>query len=334
MKRALAGYYILFKRRNIGKIISEGPSKTFRRLREAWMYIVRILERMDDNHIFLSSAGIAYNTLLCFIPLLLIVFYLLGFYLNSEGALRTLDSYLNGIDLFPYQREQLRLIIVKILTEFVRGSHIAGIVGMIALVWTASALFSAVRTVLNRIFGVKDTKNFFVSMLKDFALLSIVGIALMVVQVSLYALTIIKSIGSDIFGIEWSHWLFGNSIGYASALILNFILFCVIFFLIPDTRLPVKAIALASGIASLLWVLAKAVFGYYLSNLWNFGKVYGPYAIIVATALWVYYSSMAMLFAAEVGEMYIERKRLKDLFSHRKLEETRKLLKKATPSQS
>jgi membrane protein len=317
--------------RKLTLFVFESTTYTFRMARSVWMYIVRILERMEDNNIFLSSAGIAYNTLLCFIPLLLIVFYVLGFYLNSDGALRTVDSWLNNLDLFPYQREQLRLVIVKIISEFIKGSHIAGIVGAVGLIWTASTLFAAVRTVLNRIFGVKDSKNIVVSKLKDFAMLSIVGIALLVVHISFYSLTIIKGIGKEVFQIEWSHWLFSNMIGYSSALVINFILFCLVFVLVPDTRLPSRAIVLASSVASVLWVLAKAFLGYYLSHFWNFGKIYGSYTLLVATALWVYYSSIAILFSAEVGEMYIERKRLKDLFSHRKLEETTKILYMKNP---
>jgi membrane protein len=295
---------------------------SFRWVRDTWMYLVRIVERMQDNHIFLSAAGIAFNTLLCFIPLLLIVFYIMGFYLSSDSALRTVDSYLNSLDLFPYQREQLRTLLVNVISEFVRGSHIAGVVGGIGLIWTASTLFAAFRTALDKIYGVKDTMNILVSTLKDFAMLSIVGIALLLVHVSFYSLTIVRGIGKDVFGLEWNHWLFSTVISQITPLAVTFLLFCVIFFLVPDVRLPYKAIVLSSAIAALLWGLAKAVMAYYLAHLWSLGKIYGPYAILVATALWIYYSNITLLFAAEIGEMYLERKRLKDIFSHKRLEET------------
>jgi membrane protein len=279
-----------------------------------WMYLIRILERMEDNHIFLSGAAIAFNTLLCFIPMVLIVFYVLGITLDSESAIRTIDSFLDSLELFPFQREQLRLIILGILREFIKGSHIAGIVGGIGLIWTSSALFSALRTVLNQIYHVKDTKNIVLSKLKDLAMISIVGIALILLTVLIYGGAIVKGVAADVFGIQLQQWIFRNGIFHVTSFLVSFLVFCVIFVLVPDKRLPVRVVALTSGIAAFLWNAAKLVFTYYMSNLWGIGKIYGPYAIFAAAAIWVYYSGITILFSAEVGEMYMERRALKRMF--------------------
>ena len=71
-----------------------------------------------------------------------------------------MDTYLNSLDLFPYQREQLRDLLMNVISEFVSGSHIAGAVGGIGLIWTASTLFAAFRTALDKIYGVKDRMRF------------------------------------------------------------------------------------------------------------------------------------------------------------------------------
>lgn len=278
------------------------------------MYLIRIIERMEDNHIFLSGAAIAFNTLLCFIPLVLIVFYVLGIYLDSETAIRTIDSFLDSLELFPFQREQLRQVILGILREFIKGSHIAGIVGGVGLIWTSSALFSALRTILNQIYHVKDTKNIVLSKLKDLGMISIIGIALIMMTILIYGTTIVKGIAADVFGAQLQQWIFQNEIFHATSFVINFLIFCVIFLLVPDKRLPVRVIALTSFIAACLWSGAKFVFGYYLSNLWSIGKIYGPYAIFAAAAIWVYYSGITLLVSAEIGEMYLERKNMKEMF--------------------
>jgi membrane protein len=300
---------------------------TLRWVRDAWMYTIRILERMEDNHIFLSAAGISFNALLCFIPLILLVFYVLGFYLDTDAAIATVDTWLQKLELFPYQREQIRNMIIELIQDFVSGSQLAGVLGGVGLIWTSSALFAALRTVLNRIFSIQDTKNIFVSKLKDFAMLSIVGVALILVTVFLYAISLIKGLGHDVFGLQLESWIFNDVINVLSPFVLSFLLFCIVFYLVPDRRLPLRLIVTSSGIAALLWGIAKFVFAYYLENLWKFGSIYGPYAIIVATAIWVYYSSMTILLAAEVGEMSAERREMKRLFSQpglrRVVEQTR-----------
>ena len=281
------------------------------------MYLVRILERMEDNHIFLSAAAIAFNSFLCFIPLVLVVFYVLGLYLDSEAAIGTINSYLDSLPMIPYEREYVRERVVALVREFVKGSSIAGIVGGLGLVWTSSALFAALRTVLNRIFNVHVIRNIVLSKLKDLALLSTVGIALILITVLSYGMTIVRGFAESILGSGNSSWIFDGVFLHLSTGILNFLLFCIVFFLVPDSRIPWRVVALSSAIAAVLWGIAKAVFGYYLVNLWSIGRVYGPYAVLVATAIWVYYSSITLLLAAEIGEMARERKKLRRLFLDR-----------------
>lgn len=283
------------------------------------MYTLRIFDRLEDNHLFLSAAGISFNALLCFIPLVLLIFYVLGFYLETNTAIATVDTWLQKLELFPYQREQLRDLVIQLIQDFVSGSQLAGVLGAIGLIWTSSALFAALRTVLNRIFSIRDMKNIVVSKLKDFAMLSIVGMALIIVTVFLYTISLIKGLGHDVFGLELNSWIFNDALNILSPFVLSFLLFFLVFTLVPDKRLPLRLVFTSSGIAALLWGVAKFVFAYYLEHLWKFGSIYGPYAIIVATAIWVYYSSITVLLAAEVGEMNEERRELKKLFSQNNL---------------
>ena len=285
------------------------------------MYLVRILERMENNHIFLSAAGLSYNVFLCFIPLLLLLFYVLGFYLDTPTAIATVEQWLQNIELFPYQREQIRGLVIDLVQDFVSGSQLAGILGAVGLIWLSSALFAALRTVLNQIFNIHDTKNIVVSKLKDFAMLSVVGAALLVVTVFLYSLSLVKGIGQNVFGLELDSWIFSDVINVISPFVLNFLLFCIVFYLVPDRRLPLRLIVTSSAIAAMLWGVAKFIFTYYIENFWRFGSIYGPYAIAVATALWVYYSSMTVLVAAEIAEMNAERREMKKLFSKQSLKE-------------
>ncbi len=284
-------------------------------VRNTFMYLIRIVERMEQNHIFLSAAGLSFNVLLCFIPLVLLVFYALGFYLGTEDAITTVDRSIQDLGLFPYEREQLRGIVVSMIRDFVSGSAIAGLIGALGLVWTSSALFGALRTVLGRIFHFEDTRSIFVSKLRDFAMLSVVGIAMILVTVFMYAVSMIKGLGQRVFGMELDYWLFNDILSTVIPFVLSFLLFITVFTIVPDKRQPHRVILIASGIAALLWGIAKFVFAYYLEHMWSIGLVYGPYAIAVATALWVYYSSLALLFAAEVGQMYQERKSLRNLFT-------------------
>ncbi len=293
------------------------------------MYLVRIFERMEDNHIFLSAAGVAFNTLLCFIPLVLIIFYVLGFYLDSASAVRTIDTYIDRLQLFPFQREQLKELVHATLTDFVQGSGLAGIIGIIGLIWTSSALFAALRTVLNRIYHFKDTHNVLVSKLKDFAMLSVVGVVLIIVMLVSHLLILAQEIFSKHLPRLAEHWLLTGVMPHVISVFIVFLAFTLLFRLLPDRRIRLSAIILSSLLASVLWEGAKLLISYYIVNLWSMGRVYGSYAIIIAVALYIYYSAVTLLFAAEVGEMHIERRALKRLFKEQQLRAAAKVLHKA-----
>jgi membrane protein len=300
-------------------------------VRDRFMYFIRIVERMEHNHIFLSAAGLSFNVLLCFIPLVLLVFYALGFYLGTDEAIATVERFIQELGLFPYERDQLRGMVVELISDFVKGSRLAGLLGGIGLLWTSSALFGALRTVLGRIFHIEDSRSILLSKLRDFAMLSVVGIAVICTTVFMYSVSLVKGLGERTFGLELESWIFSDLLNILSAFILSFLLFLIVFTLVPDRRQHVRVIVLSSAIAAALWGIAKVLFAYYLQHLWRIGLVYGPYAVLVATALWVYYSSLTMLFAAEVGQMYQERRMLRKLFTEESLTDVVERSREASP---
>ncbi len=287
---------------------------SLRWIRQIWMYSVRLVERMDDDHIFLSAGGIAFSTILCLIPVVLLVFYVLSIYLTTEAATRTINEYIDALQLFPIEREQLRTEVFSTLTEFVGVRSLAGIVGGLGLLWSASALFSSIRSVFNKIFRIRVTKNILMSKVKDFVMLSIVGVTFVVAAVFTYGLSAIRYAGEEYFGIGFEGSFLAGSLAYAGSLLVSFVAIYLLFRFVPDRRLPVKAIFLSVLIATLLWEFAKHAFGWYIGHFWSIGRIYGPYSFLVVIAIWIYYSSLTLIVAAEFGEMLIERSYMKRLF--------------------
>lgn len=285
-----------------------------RTVRGAWMYLIRILERMEDNHIFLSAAGIAFNVFLTLIPIILLSLYILGLYLDPAAAIIAIDEYLKTLGLVPYQKERILSTVYTVVTEFSSGSQLAGALGGVGLLYMASTLFAALRTVLNRIFNTRDRRNLLTSTLKDFAMLSSIGVGAIVVTIVIYGVSVVESFGVRVFGALFSAGPFQLLMTTAASATVTFILLMFVFVTIPDIRLPVKAVLLSSLVATILWTAAKLVFEYYITHLWSIGRVYGSYAIAAAFAVWVYYSSLTILIAAEIGEMYVERLRMRKLF--------------------
>lgn len=283
------------------------------------MYTIRFVERIDDDHVLLSAGGLAFNAILCLIPIVLLSFYVLGIYLDSTSAAQTINHYIDTLRIIPFQREQIRTEIFNTVNEFVGTKSIAGIIGGIGLLWSASALFSSVRTVFNRIFHIVVLKNVIVSKLKDFIMLSLIGVVFIIATIFTYTISVAQNIGHEYLGSFADSYLVQGALSLVTSISITLVTCSMLFIFIPDKRLPVKAILLSSGIATVLWEIAKQAFSYYISHFWNIGRVYGPYSFLIATAVWIYYSSLTLIIAAEFGEMFIERKYMRNLFTTNKM---------------
>ncbi len=296
------------------------------RLLRSWTYLVRMVERMQDNNLFLSGAAIAFNAILCFLPIVLLVFFFAGLYLPQDDAVRVITDALEQSGLVPFGWEGLATALRDLLSGVQRGASLAGIVGILGVIWASSALFSAVRTALNRIYGARDSMNIFVSKVKDIALILVIGLVLVAMFTFSHAILLIRPIAESVFNKELSGWLFSGVAPVALSFMAIFVGFVLVFVFFPDTRLPWRIVYLSSFSAAILWSIGKGVLGYYFVNLWSLGSVYGPYAILVALALYVYYSSITFLASAEIGQMAIERRFLRRLFAPEELRRTRERL--------
>jgi membrane protein len=54
------------------------------------------------------------------------------------------------------------------------------------------------------------------------------------------------------------------------------------------------------------------LFAIYLSEFSAISKIYGPYAFILVLLVWIYYSSIIFVFGGIVGQVYWERRKLRE----------------------
>ena len=53
-------------------------------------------------------------------------------------------------------------------------------------------------------------------------------------------------------------------------------------------------------VAIVVWILASAAFGFYVSNFGSYNKTYGSLAGVIVFLLWLWITNIALLFGAEL----------------------------------
>jgi membrane protein len=89
-------------------------------------------------------------------------------------------------------------------------------------------------------------------------------------------------------------------------LLVIFVLFMVVYKVLPDVSIHWKDVWVGSLVTSALFVLGKYLIGLYLGGS-TVASTYGAAGSLVIFLLWIYYSAQILFLGAEFTKVYVER---------------------------
>jgi membrane protein len=250
-----------------------------------------------DHEIPDSAAAIAFYTFLA-IPAVLLISVGIFSIFAGPSAIETIIDKLGTV--VPAEAVTLLESSLQRTTQEGGGLTMILVGGAVAL-WTASGAANAVMRALNRIYETKETRGF---VRQRF-------VALMMVVVAVIAFLLV--FGLLIVGPKLSGWI-GDAVGAEAAvrwawllgqwpiLILALLVaFGAVLFLGPNVDHPRWSfLSVGAGLAVALWLLASGGFAIYLAFFGSYNKTWGSLAAVIIMLTWLWLSSLALLFAAEV----------------------------------
>lgn len=274
-------------------------------LLSARQHAATAIERLERHHVFLLAAGIAFNVLLCILPLLGLVIVVASLVLPPDLVRATITEAIAGA-LPPTQQSSALLDRLLSELERVRAFAVtATIVAAAILLWMASALLSSLRTALNAIFHIPSPRSAIWYKLRDLGLtLVLVVIVVLMLLITPLISLLSSNLTEAVPFLEQLHisgWL-----SFATNLIAAFVIMFLLYHFVPSRPQPLFIILRASIVALLLWEIARVVFTVYIEHAQSLGAVYGTFSLIVIAALWIYYTALIVLVSASVAEYWWE----------------------------
>ncbi|MEA2062506.1 MAG: YihY/virulence factor BrkB family protein [Gemmatimonadota bacterium] len=274
-------------------------------MKNLWYYIKNLYLKFISDDAFFLSSGIAFSLLICLIPLILIVFSIVGFTLSASSELwdKTV-IYLES--LIPVSSEW----IINNTQALIRDHKLIGIIGLACAAFTATRLFASVRTVLDVIFEVKHTRGMIHGKLFDFSILLILGLVMVSANLGISFLPSPHVFDVYFAGKTYSFQTVIESRTFALAipfaLTMAILFFSYKFF--PSKRTRTDTCLIASSIAGVFWEITKQLYRYYLTLYPTFNRIYGTLAALLAILVWFYLASLVYVVAAEIA--FIHQKRI------------------------
>jgi len=268
--------------------------------------VVRVFVRAAINYIDHQSANqagsVAFSTLVSMFPLLLFVSATAA-YIGDEGAAGQLVGRILEY-LPPVVARALEPAVDEVLSQ--RNRALVA-VGMIVTLWTASSGTQAIRTALNRAYGVRRGGSFWMARLKVtlFTVLGTFGTLLVFSSVVVlpYAwMLVAKAVDGDA-DILWVR----TGVRYGLAFVVLVAMYALFYGWLPDIRQRLRTVLPGAVVGALMWLAAAAVLSDVLRSAGKLALVYGGFAGLVATLVFLYISAATLIFGAEINAVMLDR---------------------------
>lgn len=243
------------------------------------------------------SAMVAYNLMLAVFPFALLVLFIFGQVLKIEGVETSVLSDLQR--LFPNVEQQT---LTDVLNRIEGNSTTIGIAAFAGSLWIGASFWGAMDTAFCRIYHVEcrgwvEQKRF------SFAML---GVVLLFIAASIFVPTVestlLSSTDSLPFGLS-SIKAIDTVLLLSAALLVTFLICCVIFWAVPKGHMPWRAVWPGALFVTLSAGLANWLFPLYLStvsSLSHFGSTVG---FVLIALLWFYVLSLALMAGAVINSL-------------------------------
>jgi membrane protein len=263
-----------------------------------------VVEFQRDDALGLA-AQLAFYLILALFPFLLVLVSLMGTFSSPELAGEVLGYFR---EVTP---DQVYGIVESYLSDIIAGNRPApGLfsVGLVLTLWSASGAFAALIAALNKAYDVEETRPFW--KVRGIALLMTLGLSVMMI-IGVLLLVAGPPIGrgiADLLGLGEVFTLIWNVVQWPVALSLMVFTVALLYYFAPDAEQPFRWITPGGLIGVLLWVLASVIFRFYVSNFGSYDATYGSIGAVIVLLLYLYISSLTILFGAELNATLVRLK--------------------------
>lgn len=260
---------------------------------------LRVVFHAARNYIWHQSANqagsVAFSMLLSMFPLLILVSAAAA-YAGQPG-----DGAALAARVMEYAPQLVRDAVQPAIDQVIaRRNQTLLTIGFFVTLWTASSGMQAVRTALNRAYGVEQGLAFWKARIKVTVFTVVVGIctlfAFSSVIIMPYAWRLFQAGG----GGEETIWL-RHSVRYGTAFVVITLLYTVLYGWLPDIRQRVVTVIPGALVGAGCWIGAAATLSYTFSSAGKLALLYGGFAGVVATLVFMYISASTLIFGAEIN---------------------------------
>jgi len=252
-----------------------------------------------DDSALTRGAAIAFYAVTAIAPVLFIATAVAGVFLGPAAASGAVRYQLRQM-MSPESADLVQGAIVH-----VRGVHHSlqgSLIGLVALIVTASGVFTEMEDALNVIWKAPRQGAVLPRLLRGRAvsLILVIGLGLLLLA-SMSVSAAITVLGHTIQTPFGQFGLILLNLGVS--FVLMSVMFAAIYKVLPNKELEWRDVALGAIVTELLFLVGQFLLGYYFGSS-GIARPYGAAGGLIVLLVWVYYSAQVFLLGAEFTKVY------------------------------
>jgi YihY family inner membrane protein len=262
------------------------------RRRGWWPGIVSLGRYLSQTEVHTYAFSVAANTILSIFPFIVMMFTVAQQVFHSPNMVKEVGGMLR--DLLPSNQD----FVVRNMSLLVHPRGSVQFVSVIMLLISSTGVFLPLEVALNQVWGVAKNRSYVMNQLVSLGLACLIGLLAML---AVGAATAQTSILTFVFFGHTQNAAYGfiHEIFLQIAVAcLSVGMFFLVYWILPNRRLPIRAVLPTAVMMGLLWDLGRLLYILVLPHM-DLHSVYGPFEVSVSLMIWAFLTGLLLLAGAQ-----------------------------------
>jgi YihY family inner membrane protein len=256
-----------------------------------WPQVVALAKYMTQTEVHTYAFSVAANVILSLFPFIVMMLTISSLVVDSKRLWPVVSEVMTT---FLPSNQQFIMDKMQLLVHPHKSMQLYSIV---MLLISSTGIFLPLEVALNSVWGVRKNRSYLRNQVVSLGLafsvgvLALTSVAFTASQRKLFTWIFFGHVDNVVF-----KFLEGGTLR-GCALIVGILVFFLIYWILPNRKIPARAVLPTAIVMGVLWEVAKSLYELVLPRL-DFHSVYGPFYVSVSLMIWAFLSGLLLLAGA------------------------------------
>lgn len=265
-----------------------------------WPLLKRTFNEFQEDNLSDWAAALTYYGLLSLFPALIAMVAIVGLVFDPKEVTEAITDVVTQLG--PSSAADTFADPIRSVASSSTASGVLLIVGVLLALNAASGYVGAFIRASNIIWETPEGRGFFKLRPLQIGITLVMILMLIVVALGLILTgPLVEAVGNAIGVGETAVTIFDIA-KWPFLLAVVIVMFGVLYYASPNVTPPgFRWITMGSLVAVAIWLIASALFAFYVANFGSYDKTYGTLGGVVALLVWFWITNLALLFGMQLN---------------------------------